>query len=140
MLPMLSKRSDVPGLFDSFFGKDFLSDFFDNEHSVPAVNVSEDEKSYHIEVAAPGLSKKDFKVNLNENVLTISSSKEDENEEKKRDYVRREFYYSSFSRSFTLPETADGEKIKASHKDGILNIEIPKREDAVKPSRRIEIS
>jgi HSP20 family protein len=73
-------------------------------------------------------------------VLTISSSKEDENEEKKRDYVRREFYYSSFSRSFTLPETADGEKIKASHKDGILNIEIPKREDAVKPSRRIEIS
>ena len=148
MLPnVLSRRnSTVPRNFvDEFFNDDFFPKFFNtasnwSNASVPAVNVEETEKEYVIDVAAPGLEKKDFKVTLDENVLTISSQTEQNSEEKKEGYLRREFNYSSFSRSFTLPEDTDGKEIKASHKNGVLTISIPKHEAKAKVSKEIKIS
>ena len=142
MLPML--RFTRPALLaNDFLRNNFFGDLLDNDSnlSTPAVNIAENGESYSIEVAAPGLAKNDFKINLDHNVLTISSAREDRKEEKEGKYTRQEFSYSSFSRSFTLPESVDAEKISASHKDGILYINIPKREEAkVKPAREIAIA
>jgi len=143
MIPMLRNSRFLPGFSDDFFGKDFMTDVFDSSanKTIPEVNVLENGDSFKIEVAAPGLDKKDFKIDLNNNVLTISSEKEAKNEDEKENYIRREFSYSSFQRSFSLPESVDKEKIKANHKDGILKIEIPKRDEAKeKPKREIRIS
>lgn len=140
MLPM--NRNTWPSLVDEFFGKDLLGSFMDGYTGVnmPAVNIAEEKDEFRIEVAAPGLDKKDFKLDLNNNVLTISSEKKDEREDKKDRYMRREFSYSSFKRSFTLPETAQIDKIAAHHSNGILQISIPKKEEAkVKPPRQIAI-
>ncbi len=142
MLPML--RFARPALLaNDFLRNNFFGDLLDSESSfsTPAVNIAEGADSYSIEVAAPGLAKNDFKINLDHNVLTISSSKEDKKEEKDGKYTRQEFSYSSFSRSFTLPESVEAEKISATHKDGILYINVPKREEAkVKPAREIAIA
>ncbi len=143
MIPMLRNSRFLPGFTDDFFGKDFLSDFFDSSanKTIPEVNVLENKDSFTIEVAAPGLEKKDFKIDLNNNILTISSAKEAKKEDKKEKYIRREFSYSSFQRSFSLPDSVNRDKIKANHKDGILMIEIPKLEEAKeKLLREIKIS
>lgn len=135
-------RNTWPSLVDEFFGKDLLGNIIDDFTGVnmPAVNIVEEKDDFRIEVAAPGLDKKDFKIDLNNNVLTISSEKNDEKEEKSERFMRREFSYSSFKRSFTLPETAQVDKIVANHKNGILQITIPKKEEArVKPPRQIAI-
>jgi HSP20 family protein len=108
---------------DRFFDSDLL-----RKQSVPAVNVKENETGYEIEVAAPGLSKKDFNINVENRVLTISSEKEEEKEEKEENYTRREFSYTSFSRSFTLPEGVNDEDVKASYADGVLRLAVPKKE------------
>jgi HSP20 family protein len=114
----------------------WLSDFFDNDRffdsnwlrtTVPAVNVKEQDKAFEIELAAPGLSKKDFKVTAENGILTISSEKRDEEERKEKDYTRKEFSYSSFSRSFMLPENASQEDIKASYEDGVLKLQVAKK-------------
>jgi HSP20 family protein len=146
MLPVI-RKSSVPSLVDQFFGRDFLSDFFDDRFtgvSTPAVNIMEGKDDFRIEVAAPGLNKDDFRIELDNKLLTISCDKEESKEEKSEDdnrIVRREFSFNCFKRSFILPSSVDGEKITASHKDGILNIIIPKREEAkLKPSREIKIS
>jgi HSP20 family protein len=147
MLPTLVRRRNyaVPGIFDSFFNDSYLPRFFDWEGSaeksyVPAVNVEETEKEYRIEVAAPGLEKDDIKVSVDNGVLTITSEKKTENEEKKDTYIRREFGYTSFCRSFTLPEEVDSEKISAKHKNGVLNIHIPKTEVKVSQVKEVKIS
>lgn len=143
MIPMLRNSRFLPGFNDEFFGKDFMTDIFDSSvnKTIPEVNVLENSDSFKIEVAAPGLDKKDFKIDLNNNVLTISSEKEAKNEDEKENYIRREFSYSSFQRSFSLPDSVDQDKIKANHKDGILKIEIPKRDQAKeKPKKEIKIS
>ena len=135
-------RNSWPSLVDEFFGKDLLGNIIDGFTGVnmPAVNIVEEKDDFRIEVAAPGLEKKDFKIDLNNNVLTISSERDDEREEKSERFMRREFSYSSFKRSFTLPETAQVDKIVANHKNGILQITIPKKEEAkVKPPRQIAI-
>ena len=124
-----------------------MNDFFNTNGSgvtnVPAVNVVEHQDGFRIEVAAPGLKKEDFKLNLNHNNLTISASQETQKEEAEKGsekYTRREFSYSSFQRTFTLPSSTDAERIQANYTDGLLKIEIPKREEAkVKPPRQIEI-
>jgi len=144
MLPMLRKnRENVPSFIDEFFGKDWMDSVFSDRPgiSTPAVNVKENNDEFLIEVAAPGLDKKDFKVDVDNNVLSISSEKEYKDEEKEEGrYMRREFGYASFSRSFSLPEAVNAEKIKAKHKDGILTISIPKKEEAKrKPPKQIEI-
>lgn len=144
MLPVLRKRNDLPSLFNGFFDDDVFPGFFlnfDKRNGTPAVNIVESKDDYRIEVAAPGLDKSDFKIDLENNVLTISAEKEDKQEEKNEQYVRREFNYSSFSRSFTLSDAMSPDKISAQHKDGVLHVIIPKREEAKeKPARTIKIS
>lgn len=139
------KRSNdmFPTFFDDFFGRDW---FYNNDvnagATLPAVNISENDNAYTVEMAAPGMSKKDFKVELENNLLTISYEKEEKNEEKEGGkFTKREFNYQTFRRSFTLPETVEPEKIEANYKEGILRLEIPKKEEAKqKASRLIDIS
>ena len=144
MLPALRKRSAFPSIVDEFFGNDLFPKFFlesEKMSNMPAVNIVEGKEDYRIEVAAPGLDKKDFKIDLDNNVLTISSEKELKSEETEDIFMRREFSYSSFTRSFVLPDSVNAEKISASHKDGVLTIQIPKRDEAkVKPVKEIKIS
>lgn len=143
MIPMIRRKSMLPGLNDGFLGDDMFARFFDTpaNTTMPAVNIKEGKEEFSIEVAAPGFEKKDFKIDLNNNVLEISSEKEEKNEENGDKLMRCEFKYSSFKRYFTLPDTIESEKIKASYKDGILNVTIPKKDEAkVKPIRQISIS
>jgi HSP20 family protein len=109
--------------------------------NVPSANVEETEKEYLVELAAPGLERKDFKVEINNHTLTISSEKNEEKKEKKEGYTRREFSYNAFTRSFTLPENVKENNIDAKYQNGILKISIPKKEVTVsKPSREIAVS
>jgi HSP20 family protein len=143
MLPVIRRKSFVPGFVDEFFGRDFLSDFFDDKTgiSMPAVNILETKDDFKLEIAAPGLTKKDYRIQVENNVLTISSEKEEKQEEKESHFMRREFSYSAFTRSFTLPMTVAADQISASHSEGILTIIIPKKEEAKeKPAREIKIS
>ena len=140
---MLAKfNRTYPSFMDEFFGRDFYPAHYQRNgfKSLPAVNITESENGYTIEVAAPGLNKKDFKIDLDKNSLAIASVREDNQEENNEKYTRREFRYANFSRAFTLPETVDGEKISAVHKDGILYVDIPKMEEAKeKHARQIAI-
>jgi HSP20 family protein len=143
MLPSLRNRTSLPSLVEEYFNGDFLPRFFDveNYNSVPAVNIVESKDEYRIDVAAPGLNKEDFRINIEKNVLTVSSEKEEKREENDEKIMRKEFSYYSFKRCFSLPETINADKIKAIHKDGILQIVVPKREEAKeKPAREIKIS
>ena len=103
--------------------------------------MKELDSGFEIQVAAPGIKKEDFKINLERNVLTISSESKTENEEKDENgaFTRREFNYSSFSRSFTLPEMAEPEKIDAAYEDGILKIMVPKKEVTMQNVKTIEV-
>ena len=144
MLPLMRDKRNVPGLFDDFFGRNFWNDVFDKPEwsSNPAVNVYEKKDNFEIEVAAPGLEKKDFHIDLKDNVLTVSSEKKETKEEKDGEQVVfSEFNYASFSRSFRLPEGVDANKIKATHKNGVLKIALPKLESyRTQAPRMIEIS
>jgi len=137
--------SSIPSLLDNLWSRDWMDwsnlNFSNTNTTLPAVNVMENDNEYAIQLAAPGMTKDDFKIHLDGNVLTISSEKKEQKESKKDLYSRREFSYQSFQRSFTLPEyQVDREKVTASYNDGILNISIPKREEArPKPARQIEI-
>lgn len=136
-------------MFSSFFNDFFENDWMPWWHkhysttntSVPAVNISENTEGYSVEMAAPGLEKDDFKIELNRGVLTISSEKKAENTAKENDMVtRHEFSYQSFTRSFSLPETADADKVSATYNKGILYVTIPKKEEAkAKPIKTIAI-
>ena len=119
-----------------------MSNFSGPNSTLPAVNVRETNDDFILEVAAPGMSKKDFKISFQNNLLTISSEKEEEREDKNNGYSRREFSYKSFQRSFTVPAfEVDSDKISATYADGILNVKIPKREEVKpKPAREIKIN
>lgn len=128
---------------DRFFNDGHLSTYFDRSltQMTPSVNVVELANSFRIEVAAPGLEKGDFKLNLDKDLLTINVAREEKNEETGEKFYRREFNYSSFERKFRLPETVNQEGIKASYDNGVLNVSLPKRDEAIeKPAREIEIS
>lgn len=143
MNAIVKNSYQYPGLFSSFFGKDLMDDLFvpTFKGTAPAVNVVENENGFRVEVAAPGFQKTDFKLNLDGNRLTISSEKEQKEEEKLEKYTRREFSYASFQRAFTLPNSVDTEKISATYQDGILTVELPRKEEAkAKPNRSIEIA
>ncbi|WP_448702844.1 Hsp20/alpha crystallin family protein [Mucilaginibacter sp. AW1-3] len=130
----------MPGfndVFDSIFNDTFFSDRMITR--VPAVNISESENNYHVELAAPGLKKEDFKLNLERNQLTISVEQSADHEDNQKNYSKREYSYSSFVRSFTLPDSADHAQIEAAYSDGILRIDIAKREEAKAVHRQIEI-
>lgn len=141
MLPIVNKSNYLPRALADIFGDD-LPDMgsFEERSTAPAVNVKEEKDSFLIELAAPGLNKKDFSIDVDNNVLTISHEKKEEDKKEEDNYVRKEFFYSTFRRSFTLPESVLSDKIKATHKDGILEIKIPKKEEAKeKGPKKIDI-
>ncbi|KPK83948.1 MAG: heat-shock protein [Bacteroides sp. SM23_62_1] len=135
-----------PSLLDRFFDGDWMDwsnfNFSSTNTSLPAVNVKENDNEYLIQVAAPGMSKDDFRIDYDNGRLTISSALKEEKKEEDEKYTRREFSYQSFQRSFTVPENlVDGEKIHAKYTDGILHLTLPKREEVKpKPVKQIKIS
>jgi len=140
MLPTISRRSFSPFL-SNFFEDDFFPVMTNRTNSMPAVNIRENEKNFTLELAVPGMDKKDLKIDINEDVLTISHETRNETEENNDGYKRKEFSFSSFCRSFYIPENVNREKIEANYKDGILSVELPKQaEDKNKITRQIKIS
>jgi HSP20 family protein len=136
-LKALTRRNEMfPTVFEDFFKP--WNEWFDNEGlwgrimKMPAVNVVENKENYIVSLAAPGLKKSDFKIDMDGNMLTISSEKEESKEEKEAKYTRKEYSYSSFSRSFTLPEEVIKEKIDAVYEDGVLKLILPKTEESKK--------
>ena len=144
----LIKRNEanwLPSVFDDMFKTDWLGGTTNVNSigtSIPAVNIQESDENFTVAVAAPGKTKEAFNIELDNDVLTISSEEKKETETKgqKARFTRKEFSYSNFKRAFSLPETVDNEKISASYNDGVLEILLPKKEEAkVQPKRMIEI-
>ena len=141
----VAKRTQrMPSFFEDFFNKPLL-DLFDGgfpsrKMNVPAVNITERKEDYLVSLAAPGFRKEDFKIDVEGNMLTISSEKEEENEEKDEKYTRQEYSYSSFERSFALPDEVNKDKIDAHYEDGILKLILPKKEEAKKMAVSRQIS
>ncbi len=125
------------GLLNNF-ENDFLS-FDKKEGTIPAVNIHENDKHFVLEFAVPGMNKDDFKIGLDNQVLTVHTENKKENEERETSFTRREFLYTNFNRSFSLPKSIDTHKIKADYTDGILTISLPKSKET-KLSREIKIS
>ncbi len=143
----LIKRTDrLPFLFDDFFATDWLGGTTNISRigfNTPAVNVQETDNDFKVELAAPGLSKEDFNIELDNDTLIISSQTKSEKETKENagKYTRKEFSYGSFKRSFNLPEIVDNASIEAIYENGVLAVIIPKKEEAkIQPKRLIEIS
>ena len=140
---LVKKHSNyLPTLVSDFWGEDLFPSFEQNNWNLtPAVNIIEEEHQFKVEVAAPGLCKDNFKVHVEKNILEISSEKTEEKEIEDKKYLRKEFCYSEFRRTFSLPSYVDAEKINATHKDGVLTVEIPKRDEAkINPRKQIAIS
>jgi HSP20 family protein len=133
MRPWLRDFSDVENLFDS---RNWLRPL---ERSLPAVNVSENDKNFMVDVVAPGFKKDDFKISVDEDMLTISAEAKKESTDEGVEYNRREYSYSSFTRSFCLPDNAKGDNIEANYSDGVLKLTIPKNEVKTKPTKTIPI-
>jgi HSP20 family protein len=150
IMTLIKRNNSVPAwtnLFDDFLNRNWYDweshNFSKTNTTLPSVNIKENEEGFLVEMAAPGMEKEDFKVEVNNGYLTISSEKQQENktEDKKERYTKQEFSYESFSRLFTLPTSADSEKIAARYEKGILTVAIPKREEAKpKPLKQIEIA
>lgn len=129
--------------FDDFLTKDLFdwSGWTENSSTVPRVNIVESGDDFRVEVAAPGMRKDDFHISLDNDMLTISSEIQNEESKEEQNYLRREFSYQAFKRSFYLPNTVEADKIKATYKDGLLQLAIPKKEEAKKkPVKTIAIS
>jgi len=146
MLATIKRQNPFFPVFNDFFGDSYLND--SDWNTSPAVNIAENKEGFRIEVAAPGLSKEDFHINVEKRMLEISSEKESTKESGSKDdkssegekYYRKEFLYSSFKRTFTLPSYADTDHISASYRDGVLYVNVPKKEEAKeKPARVISI-
>lgn len=140
----LTNFPSLSNWFDDLFMNDFPSFFSSNFNtgiSLPKVNIKETSDIYVVEMAVPGMKKSDFNINLDDKMLSISTEREESKEDKDETYTRREFGYSSFKRTFTLPDSVDEGKVNASYNEGILSIHLPKKEEAKqKPARTIEIS
>jgi len=132
------------GFVNPFFNDVYsiLNDSFVNERAAyrtPAVNIAETDAQFEVELAVPGLSKEDIKINLDKNVLSVSADKKTETADENKKFTKREYSYSSFSRSFTLPESADQSKIEADYVNGILKLTIAKKEEAKFQTREISV-
>ena len=133
-------KNPITDFVSNFFDPEY-NDFFDKRNRDPSANIIEKPEGFELEIAAPGLKKEDFNINLENSILTISSELRDEKNEEGKNYTRKEFYYGSFSRSFTLPESIDTDKIKADYIHGILKIDLPKRDQAqLETKKEIKIS
>jgi HSP20 family protein len=133
----------LSNFFDDFFTRDLFNwpSSSSTGTSIPKVNIYETDNEFHVEMAAPGMTKDDFKVELDNNMLTISSQKETEESDDKKNYQRKEYSFQAFVRSFHLPDSAEAEKINAKYVDGILNLVIPKKEEAKRKAiKTIKIS
>src|SRR4030095_1625181 len=141
-----SLLDSLPNFFDDFFRRDMVnwnnSNFSNTNTTLPAVNIKETADNYEVEVAAPGMTKKDFKVELDGNMLTISSEKANQENREDERYFQREFSYQSFQRTFNLQkDVVDIDRIQAKYDDGLLKLMIPKKEEAKqKPPRQIQVS
>ena len=141
MLSTITRKSFRPFYMSRFFSDDFFPVLHNSTSSTPAVNIMEDDIKYSLELAVPGIDKKDLKIDINEDVLTISSESKHDTEENRDGYKRKEFSYSSFCRSFYIPENVNRDNIEANYKDGILTVGLPKQEeDKSRVSRQINIS
>ncbi len=135
-------RSYAPAYWDDFFNDKFFNQVKNTGagETRPAVNISEDDKAYTIEVAVPGIARDKFNLEIENDVLTLSSEQKENKDEQKQNYLRREFSYQSFKRSFELPETIDQEQINATFDAGILILSLPKKEEELqKAPRQIEV-
>ena len=150
---LIRNRSLFPSLSGGFFDTgrllspsifDYDLDLFEEEGGslvVPEVNILENPKDFVVELAAPGLERKDFKVEVDNGMLTISAEKEKEEKENRKNYRRREFSYTSFTRSFSLPENVITDKVDAHYENGVLKLTIPKKEVVVsKPAKQIKVA
>jgi HSP20 family protein len=141
----LAHVKSMPTLFDTFFGpsyanRPYITRYTKQAVATPAVNVKDTETAYLIEVAAPGVKKENFSLSVNQQVLTLSFKNEQTTEETKDAYVRQEFSFQSFERSFRLPKTVNVDAIKAAYTDGILTVELPKMEEPKPEVKQIEIA
>ncbi|NCT17640.1 MAG: molecular chaperone Hsp20 [Flavobacteriaceae bacterium CG_4_8_14_3_um_filter_34_10] len=134
-----NQDSWLPSIFEDLFNDSRLADVNQFSTTLPAVNIKETKDDFQVDVAVPGKKKEDFTIELDRNVLTISSEDKSENEETSEDgrFTRKEFNYSSFQRAFNLPETVEQEKIEATYTDGVLHICVPKREDSKQKAKRM---
>ena len=144
-MTLVRYKNEIPSLLANLFNNDLenfgLSNFSSTNTTLPFVNIKENPEGFEVEVAAPGFDKNDFIIELNGDVLTISSEKQIENETKDDErFTKREFSYQSFTRSFTLPDVVESDKITAKYDNGILQILIPKKEEAKpKPVKQIAV-
>lgn len=132
-------RSYVPAYWDDFFNDNFFNQLNSTNcnGNSPAVNVSETDKGYTIEVAAPGIDRKAFNLEVENDILTISTEKKESKEKEQNNFLRREFNFRSFKRSFQLPESVDQEQISATHEAGILTLTLPKKEEEIQKAPRM---
>ena len=130
-----------PSIIDDFFNANWNIEVPNYSHSLPAVNIKEADKEFTLQIASPGLTKEDFEVSFEDNVLSIEVIKKNDVKENNNDFTRFEFDYNSFKRSFTIPESVEINKIEASYLNGILNIILPKKKEALPvPKKLIKIS
>jgi HSP20 family protein len=158
-MSLVKSRSRSPMMRESFMENDpFFSDLFnrkglwnlnrlfnedlERQMNVPSLNISEKEKSYEVELAAPGFSKGDFDITIDNGMLTISADRKEESKEEKDAYIRKEFSYNSFSRSINLSDNIDeNQEVKASYKDGVLKLELTKNESQLsKEPKKVKVS
>lgn len=151
MAILTRKNSSLPAVMTDLFdtGRFLSPSIFDFDGDsgiessvmIPDVNVTENDKDFRIEIAAPGLERKDFKVEVDHDILTISAEKEEQKREERKNYKRREFSYSSFSRSLALPENSKPDKIDAKYENGILRLTLPKKEISIStPKKEIKVA
>ncbi len=134
-------NSVFPALMNELFKPDWFGGLESATTYLPAVNIKDNEANFELELSVPGRKKEDFNIEIDKDVLTVSSEVRTDEEKKGENYTRKEFTFSSFKRSFTLPETVDSEKIEAHYENGILSFVLPKKAEALpKPKRLIELS
>ena len=139
-LKTLARPGNLTSMLSDFFepwNEWFLDGTAGKALTLPRVNITEDKNSYNLSLAAPGLHKKDFKIDIDGNLLTISAQKEENKEEKEQSFTRKEYNYSSFSRSFTMPEEVEMDKINANYDGGVLKLILPKNEKALKSQQKV---
>lgn len=144
-MSVVKYENQIPQVFNRLLDTElspwFTNNFSSTNTNLPAVNIRETDDVYLIDFAAPGYQKDDFVIEVNNDVLTVSSEKKVEEVDKEGDFTKKEFSYESFSRSFNLPDLVETDKIKATYKNGILEIKIPKKEEAKpKPVKQIKVS
>jgi HSP20 family protein len=143
---LIRRGESLPSIFNDFFRPwgSLFNDTYNggslfsplNPLNIPAVNIAEKNDQFDVTLAAPGMKKDDFNIDVEGNMLTISAETKEEKEQKEERYTRKEFSYSSFSRSFTLPEGINKEKIDASYENGLLRVSLPKTDDAKKAASK----